>query len=667
MLPEEAQPWLAWLRFVSYPPISKDETQIRLARVTSTQESKASPASPAPLNIVVSTVSLGEAPPYEALSYAWLANWHLPLRDVIINDKPSQLPVNLHFFLQQRLSQCEDVALWVDALCINQLDDEEKLEQIALMPDIYGSCTIFTIWLGMGSDDTDKFFASLQESSFSASSPPLHCGDVFRRPWWSRLWVVQEVAFGASSHNLRLARVICGTSSIPWPTLVVALSKLKRDPSDGLVQSLESARARVAMWETKRKTGQTKRILEDTSALTLDDIEIVEQHRTFLQLYHENRFRKCSDARDRILALLSMVAPNKTYFDAVPAASAPPEEIYHSLVLRVDKADRCVEARRLATNDSTGFLFEPYHSDEARSSLYNRISLYWGCPELSNSSSTTMLPRQDYQRGSDGTRLFAFSEDCSRMTVRGVILDQIDQVLSLGDVSSGKNLFSIRETYSDALRRIHHTPTRSQRLLFWRAMFLNNLDFDGDCADNRLHPEDLLSLGETRWFSETSQEYREEYCYRGLCSDCDCCIGNLLDDTDGHVDYNQNPFHPSARPRLTTKTAEMIKYTLTAEYSLCISRTCIPVISVVSNVAQYFQSESDVLDYQTVQSPTHLAILAGVPTPVLLGKLPNRDCYCIVGMAFLPHGVFGLDRLEMGEEGPLMDIALLARTCARKH
>jgi hypothetical protein len=41
-----------------------------------------------------------------------------------------------------------DRVLWVDAICINQFDLEEKNIQVPLMKDIYSKASVVLIWLG---------------------------------------------------------------------------------------------------------------------------------------------------------------------------------------------------------------------------------------------------------------------------------------------------------------------------------------------------------------------------------------------------------------------------------------------------------------------------------------------------------------------------------------
>ena len=47
-----------------------------------------------------------------------------------------------------RLTQAGITHLWVDALCINQDDQEERARQIAMMGDIYSHAANVIVWLG---------------------------------------------------------------------------------------------------------------------------------------------------------------------------------------------------------------------------------------------------------------------------------------------------------------------------------------------------------------------------------------------------------------------------------------------------------------------------------------------------------------------------------------
>lgn len=46
--------------------------------------------------------------------------------------------------------------IWVDAICINQEDEEEKRRQIGMMGDVYSKAAVTYIWLGEGTLETDR-------------------------------------------------------------------------------------------------------------------------------------------------------------------------------------------------------------------------------------------------------------------------------------------------------------------------------------------------------------------------------------------------------------------------------------------------------------------------------------------------------------------------------
>jgi hypothetical protein len=48
------------------------------------------------------------------------------------------------------------IHIWVDAICINQADDDEKSKQINLMGDVYTWAQTVYVWLGPGNEATNK-------------------------------------------------------------------------------------------------------------------------------------------------------------------------------------------------------------------------------------------------------------------------------------------------------------------------------------------------------------------------------------------------------------------------------------------------------------------------------------------------------------------------------
>ena len=85
-----------------------------------------------------------------AVSYAW---HETPGQCVIqCNGDSVYITTNLYHALQQIWQDEPLLKLWVDALCISQVDDTEKSEQVARMGTIFGSAACVTAWLGPRSE-----------------------------------------------------------------------------------------------------------------------------------------------------------------------------------------------------------------------------------------------------------------------------------------------------------------------------------------------------------------------------------------------------------------------------------------------------------------------------------------------------------------------------------
>lgn len=55
--------------------------------------------------------------------------------------------LNLHLALEDLVGKCEDIVIWIYAICINQSDDEEKSIQVLHMRDIYVQAEETFVWL----------------------------------------------------------------------------------------------------------------------------------------------------------------------------------------------------------------------------------------------------------------------------------------------------------------------------------------------------------------------------------------------------------------------------------------------------------------------------------------------------------------------------------------
>jgi hypothetical protein len=78
---------------------------------------------------------LVSSPPYYALSYVWGQPSHS--KKVIVNGKYLEIRKNLWHFLWKASIPEGCKYLWIDALCINQKNVEERNHQVKIMGDIY--------------------------------------------------------------------------------------------------------------------------------------------------------------------------------------------------------------------------------------------------------------------------------------------------------------------------------------------------------------------------------------------------------------------------------------------------------------------------------------------------------------------------------------------------
>ena len=92
-------------------------------------------------------VDLKTNPKFAALSYVWGPNSN-PQDVIICNQCRIPLTASCNDALRSLRKLYGGIAIWVDSVCINQNDNDEKARQIPLMEDIYTWAVEVYIWLG---------------------------------------------------------------------------------------------------------------------------------------------------------------------------------------------------------------------------------------------------------------------------------------------------------------------------------------------------------------------------------------------------------------------------------------------------------------------------------------------------------------------------------------
>ncbi|KFY97989.1 hypothetical protein V500_01843 [Pseudogymnoascus sp. VKM F-4518 (FW-2643)] len=134
-----------------YPPLDEFRNEIRLVVILPSKDDDET------VSCKLQTVSLDEKLEYAALSYVW--GDPAITKDIIVNGLPFAATTNLgsalwhmrkHGITQNAEgNKREEIPIWVDAICINQNDIQERNQQVALMGSLYGRASFVVSWLGM--------------------------------------------------------------------------------------------------------------------------------------------------------------------------------------------------------------------------------------------------------------------------------------------------------------------------------------------------------------------------------------------------------------------------------------------------------------------------------------------------------------------------------------
>jgi hypothetical protein len=255
------------------------------------------------IRIAFESVNLTDRVAYEALSYAW--GTEQSPRPILVDDVhrlaiTENLDCALRHFRYRDLTR----TLWVDALCIDQTNLEERNQQIQLMGRIYSRAASVAIWLG-GFDgyNFERFLCAISE--LSSPRPEATINKLLRElcqlgdsPWFTRVWVVQELML--SKHD---PMVYFGHLYLPWSNLVYCFAWFDRLLCGS---GLNEVRIDVKNHGLDHKIFIQNRMVIDLANLRNSD----SQGSLFFILSHTSHLR-ATDPRDNIYGILAVCKLSK--------------------------------------------------------------------------------------------------------------------------------------------------------------------------------------------------------------------------------------------------------------------------------------------------------------------------------------------------------------------
>ncbi|CAG9981192.1 unnamed protein product [Clonostachys byssicola] len=253
---------------IKYRPLDRDKQEIRLLELLPGSRDRKRKLFP---TCRIFHACLPARPHFTALSYVWgdVKNKQV----ILVDNSPVLVTKNLYEAMMALRPINEPLIIWIDALCINQADDDEKSWQVGLMQEIYRQSHQVLAWLGCAENQSDSVIEHLDylggKAELLTSEIPspweyarqnlplvLDCllrGDIstaemmkqlggartltredympffgfidayyeqngleriralkdfITRPWWGRIWVLQEIALPKN------ARFVCGTKTL---------------------------------------------------------------------------------------------------------------------------------------------------------------------------------------------------------------------------------------------------------------------------------------------------------------------------------------------------------------------------------------------------------------------------------------------------------------------
>jgi hypothetical protein len=420
---------------------------------------------------------------FAALSYVW--GDPQDTAHILLNSQKIKVQRGLEMALHALSSRADFSArykLWVDAICINQQDDQERARQIGRMKHIYGDARAVIAWIGEQENSSDLAIDLLKDLSDARlkdcgekleerlRGDPEYLGfggwsalhEFMHREYWSRLWIIQEIILGSSSVVLR-----CGNASIDWTTFCEGIGFL--------FEYLWTVKDPIFQQETFRRHPQRRAawgttpfhlVFRDLWPLSRNIERGGDDHLSFGQLLDLAKAGNSQDHRDKVYGLVGIM-DSDIADNVVPDYKLPPSHVYAAIA----RTFICVHGNLEAIREGNpwGSTNSPSWAADwtwpGRIRFGRVISDPWGPFWRPKGLPRSFRLASPYCASGEQTMNALFSGDGMTLTCRGFLVDEVDGLSAREDGffawsshtihqgTSVKNAYSSPEKVSEAMYR----------------------------------------------------------------------------------------------------------------------------------------------------------------------------------------------------------------------
>ena len=252
---------------------------------------------------------------YTCLSYTWGSS-QKP-HQILINGRAFFVGTNLHHFLHVANRTRSRIAIWIDAICINQDDLRERNHQVEMMGQIYRGAKQVLVWLGSGSGKCEDLLHLIgQEDALISGCLPCSkarlkinglrshntdrtehffkaLNDICSLAYWKRTWTVQEFLV---AQDIRLMYGSAEADIGLFEIFLTEWTKSEYEHPSQHMKAIESSGGFKVYCLERLRFQQSRHARVSLSSL--------------LYLFYDSQ---CADQQDRIYAMLSLAKRGEAF------------------------------------------------------------------------------------------------------------------------------------------------------------------------------------------------------------------------------------------------------------------------------------------------------------------------------------------------------------------